>query len=141
MKIELYVQGKTKNPARQKKAQASWLISCALSNGTIEHRDGLVTLNHATTKRAVLCALIEALKIFNKAAVIKIYISDDFVRAVLINGLEDGKQMAGIRSGSMVRSDMLIYGCRYQRDLQIMESPSPEAKSLIMRHLSRWRGG
>ena len=86
MKVELYVQGKTKNPARQKRAQASWLISCALSNGTVEHRDGLVTLNHATTKRAVLCALIEALKIFNKAAVIKIYISDDFVRAVLING-------------------------------------------------------
>ena len=26
------------------------------------------------------------MKIFNKAAVIKIYISDDFVRAVLING-------------------------------------------------------
>ncbi|MEE3493555.1 MAG: hypothetical protein VZR06_00245 [Butyrivibrio sp.] len=86
MKVELYVQGKTKNPAQQKRAQASWLISCALSNGTVERRDGLVTLNHATTKRAVLCALIEALKIFNKAAVIKIYISDDFVRAVLING-------------------------------------------------------
>ena len=86
MKVDLYIQGKTKNPARQKKAQAIWLISCVLKDGTVEKRDGAVILNDATTKRAVLYALSQALQKFNKAAVIKIYISDDFVRAVLING-------------------------------------------------------
>ena len=85
MKVNLYIQGKTKNPAKQKKAQARWLISCALSNGVIEKRDGAVTLNDATTKRAVLYALSQALQKFNKAAVIKIYISDDYVRAVFLN--------------------------------------------------------
>lgn len=86
MTVELFIQGKTKNPAKQKKAQARWLISCALNNGTVEKRDGIVILNDATTKRAVLYALDQALKKFNKAAAIKIYISDDYVRAVFING-------------------------------------------------------
>ena len=85
MKVELFIQGKTKNPASQKKAQARWLISCALNNGTVEKRDGAVILNDATTKRAVLYALNQALQKFNKAAVIKIYISDDYVRAVFLN--------------------------------------------------------
>lgn len=86
MKVDIYIQGKTKNPAIQKTAQAKWCICCALSNGTIEKRDGNVLLNNATTKRAVLVALLTALQKFNKAAVLRIYISDDFVRAVLING-------------------------------------------------------
>lgn len=86
MTVELFIQGKTKNPAKQKKAQARWLISCALNNGTVEKRDGIVILNDATTKRAVLYALDQALKKFNKAAAIKIYISDDYVRAVFLNG-------------------------------------------------------
>lgn len=85
MKVDLYIQGKTKNPARQKKAQAIWLISCVLKDGTVEKRDGAVILNDATTKRAVLYALSQALQKFNKAAVIKIYISDDYVRAVFLN--------------------------------------------------------
>lgn len=85
MKVELYIQGKTKNPAKQKKAQARWLISCSLSNGTVESRDGIVILNNATTKRAVLYAMNQALQKFNKAAVIKIFISDDYVRAVFLN--------------------------------------------------------
>lgn len=85
MKVEVYIQGKTKNPARQQKAQARWCILCALNNGTVERRDGNVLLNNATTKRAVLTALLVALEKFTKAAVIKIYISDDFVRAVCIN--------------------------------------------------------
>lgn len=86
MRVSIYIQGKTKNPARLEKAQARWSIVCALNNGTIERRDGAVLLNNATTKRAVLMAFLTALQKFNKAAVIKIYISDDFVRAVLING-------------------------------------------------------
>jgi len=85
MRVEVYVQGKTKNPARQQKAQARWCILCVLNNGTVERRDGNVLLNNATTKRAVLTALLVALEKFTKAAVIKLYISDDFVRAVCIN--------------------------------------------------------
>ena len=86
MKTEIYIQGKTKNPAKLEKAMAKWQIRCVLNNGTVETRDGTVLLNNATTKRAVLTALLVALEKFNKAAVIKIYISDDFVRAVLVNG-------------------------------------------------------
>lgn len=86
MITEIYVQGKTKNPARLPKAQAKWCIRCVLNNGKVETRDGTVLLTNATTKRAVLTALMVALEKFNKAAVIKIYISDDFVRAVLVNG-------------------------------------------------------
>lgn len=85
MKVELFIQGKTKNPAIQKKAQARWCIRCALKNGTVESRDGVVILQNVTTKRAVLYALDQALQKFNKAAVIKIYISDDYVRAVFLN--------------------------------------------------------
>lgn len=86
MKVDIYIQGKTKNPARLERAQARWLIVCALNNGTQEKRDGVVQLSNATTKRAVLTAFLTALQKFNKAAVLKIYISDDFVRSVLING-------------------------------------------------------
>ena len=86
MKTEIYIQGKTKNPATQKKAMAKWCIRCVLNNGAVETRDGTVVLSNATTKRAVLVALLTALEKFNKAAVIRIYISDDFVRAVLVNG-------------------------------------------------------
>lgn len=85
MRTEIFVQGKTKNPATQKRAVAKWTIRCVLNNGTVETRDGTVVLNNATTKRAVLTALLVALEKFNKAAVIKIYVSDDFVRAVLVN--------------------------------------------------------
>ena len=86
MKVDIYIQGKTKNPARLERVQARWLIVCALSNGTQEKRDGVVQLSNATTKRAVLTAFLTALQKFNKASVLKIYISDDFVRSVLING-------------------------------------------------------
>lgn len=85
MKVEIFVLGKTKNPAVQRQAWARWLIVCKQSNGAIEKRDGVVLINNATTKRAVLTALLDALKRFNKAAVIRIYISDDFVRNALIN--------------------------------------------------------
>lgn len=85
MKVEIFIQGKTKNPAVQKKASAKWCIRCVLNNGTVEQRDGTVLLNNATTKRAVLTALLMALEKFNKVAVLKIYVSDDFVRSALLN--------------------------------------------------------
>ena len=86
MTVEIYILGKTKNPAVQRTAWARWLIVCALKNGKVEKRDGVVCINNATTKRAVLVALSQALERFNKAAVLKIYISDDFVRNSLVNG-------------------------------------------------------
>lgn len=86
MTTEIYILGKTKNPAIQKTAWARWMIVCVLNNGKVEKRNGVVCINNATTKRAVLTALTQALERFNKAAVLKIYISDDFVRASLING-------------------------------------------------------
>ena len=85
MIIEIYVQGKTKNPAVMKKAHARWCIRCVTNNGKVERRDGEVVINNATTKRAVLKALLTALERFDRPAVIKIYISDDFVRAALTN--------------------------------------------------------
>lgn len=86
MLTEIYIKGQTKNPARLKTAQAKWSIVCVQNNGTIQRRDGTVCINNSTTKRAVLTALSQALGRFNRPAVIKIYISDDFVRNSLVNG-------------------------------------------------------
>lgn len=86
MRIEVYVLGKTKNPAVLKRAWARWMIYCVQNNGTVEKKDGAVVINNATTKRAILTALRDALGRFNRAAVIRIYISDDYVRNALING-------------------------------------------------------
>lgn len=86
MTTEIFVLGKTKNPAIQRTAWARYMIVCVLNNGQVEKRDGVVCINHATTKKAVLTALSQALQRFNKAAVLKIYISDDFVRSSLVNG-------------------------------------------------------
>lgn len=85
MTTEIFIVGKTKNPAKQKSAQARWHIRCVLSTGAVETRDGCVVLSNATTKRAVLTALNDALGKFNKAAVLRIYISDDYVRNALVN--------------------------------------------------------
>lgn len=85
MKVDVYVMGKTKDFAIQKNAQARWMIVCVQNNGTVEKRDGVVCINNATTKRAVLFALRDALSRFKKPAVLKIYISDDYVRNALRN--------------------------------------------------------
>lgn len=86
MTTEIFIRGATKNPAVQKQAHAKWSIVCVLNNGAVEKRDGIVCLNNATTKRAVLTALRDALMRFSKAAVIRIYVSDDYVRNALIQG-------------------------------------------------------
>lgn len=86
MTTEIFIRGATKNPAVQKQAHAKWSIVCVLNNGAVEKRDGVVCLNNATTKRAVLTALRDALMRFSKAAVIRIYVSDDYVRNSLIQG-------------------------------------------------------
>ena len=74
MKVEIYIQTKTKNPAIQKTAQARWLIQSVSTTGQVSSRDGVVCINNATSKRAALSALETALSRFQKAAVIKIYI-------------------------------------------------------------------
>lgn len=86
MTTEIYIQGKTKNPARLKTAWAKWSIVCVLNSGQVVRKNGTVCINNATTKRAVLTALSQALSRFNRPAVLKIYISDDFVRNSLSNG-------------------------------------------------------
>lgn len=86
MRTEIYILGKTKNPAVLQTAWARWMIVCVMNNGTVEKRDGVVCINKSTTKRAVLTALLMALQRFNKPAVLKIYVSDDFVRNSLVNG-------------------------------------------------------
>lgn len=86
MTTEIIIKGATKNPAVQKQAIARWSIVCVLNNGTVEQRDGAVCINNATTKRAVLTALRDALMRFSKAAVIRIYVSDDYVRNALLQG-------------------------------------------------------
>lgn len=57
-----------------------------MDKGRIEKRNGLVCLENATPKKAALTALSQALQRFNRPAMLKIYISDDFVRASLVNG-------------------------------------------------------
>jgi len=85
MTIEIFIQTKTKNPAVQKTAQARWLIQSVSNNGQVNSKDGVVAISNATHKRAALQSLVDALSRFNKAAVIKIYISDDYVRNMCIS--------------------------------------------------------
>lgn len=80
---EIYIQTSTKNPARLKTAKARYML-CATANGQQIQKDGVVCVSNATSKAAALAALSEALGRFNKSSVIKIYISDDYVRNMLI---------------------------------------------------------
>lgn len=89
MTCEIYIQTNTRNPAVQKTVTARWLISSVLENGQKVTRDGIACVNNATAKKAALIALADALARFNKAAVIKIYISDDFVRNMLIMNMPE----------------------------------------------------
>lgn len=84
MRIDIYIQTKTKNPAVLKTAQARWLIQSVSNNGQVNSKDGAVSINNATSKRAALQSLVDALSRFNKSAVIKIYISDNYVRNMCI---------------------------------------------------------
>ena len=85
MRIEIFIQTKTKNPAVLNTAQARWLIRSVSNNGQVNTKDGAVSINNATEKRAALQSLVDALSRFNKAAVIKIYISDDYVRNMCLS--------------------------------------------------------
>ena len=89
MTIEIFIQTKSKNPAVQKVAQARWLIQSVSNNGQVNSKDGAVSINNATYKRAALQSLVDSLSRFNKAAVIKIYISDDYVRNICISKMQN----------------------------------------------------
>lgn len=79
---EIYIQTSTKDIRVQKIAKAKYVI-CATVNGTKHQKDGAVYINNATSKAAALAALSEALSRFTRADVIKIYMSDDYVRHML----------------------------------------------------------
>lgn len=79
---EIYIQTSTKDIRPQKIVKAKYLL-CASAGGTQQTRDGIVYMNNATSKAAALAALVQALERFQKPAVIKIYISDDYVRNML----------------------------------------------------------
>ena len=79
---EIYIQTSTKDIKVQKMVKARYLL-CASVGGQQMTRDGTVCMNNATAKAAALAALVQALERFQKAAVIKIYISDDYVRNML----------------------------------------------------------
>lgn len=110
MKIEIYIQAKTKNPAVQQTAQARWLIRSVSNAGQVTQKDGCVSINTATSKRAALQALADALSRFNKAAVIRIYISDDYVRNMCSANMPNRWRANGwhkIRqNGALVHSDL-----------------------------------
>ncbi len=84
--VEIYIQTSTKDIKVQKMVRAKYLL-CASVNGRQQTRDGTVCMTNATAKAAALAALVQALERFQKAAVIKIYISDDYVRNMLIQNM------------------------------------------------------
>jgi len=110
MKIEIFIQTKTKNPAVLKVAQARWLIQSVSNAGQVNSKDGAVSINNATSKRAALQSLVDALSRFNKAAVIKIYISDDYVRNMCLTNMPmrwRANDWHKIRlNGTLVHSDL-----------------------------------
>ena len=110
MKIEIFIQTKTKNPAVLKVAQARWLIQSVSNAGQVNSKDGAVSINNATSKRAALQSLVDALSRFNKEAVIKIYISDDYVRNMCLTNMPmrwRANDWHKIRlNGTLVHSDL-----------------------------------
>ena len=109
MICEIYVQTSTKSPARQETVQARWLISSVLADGQKKTKDGSVSLKNATAKKAALMALAEALSRFNKAAVLRIYISDDFVRNMLIANMPqrwEENHWKKIRGNQILKNEM-----------------------------------
>ena len=110
MIVEIYIQTKTKNPAVLKTAQARWLIQSVSNSGQVNSKDGFVVISNATEKRAALQSLVDALSRFNKAAVLKIYISDDYVRNMCLTNMptrwreNDWHKIR--QNGTLVHSDL-----------------------------------
>lgn len=134
MKCEIFIQTSTRNPAVQKTVRARWLISSVLGNGQQMTRDGIVCVNNATAKKAALIALADALSRFTKAAVIKIYISDDFVRNMLIANMPQrweqnnwhkirlNQELQHENSWKYVRSFLANHAVSYARAEEVSEN-------------------
>ena len=87
MKIELYIKT-NRNPGRQKAAASKWSIIAYNPRGIIgATRNGAVVLPQSTGHKAALTALRDALQRFDKPAVVKIFVSDPFVRNMLVSNM------------------------------------------------------
>lgn len=83
MRIELYVLC-SKSPGILKNAKAKWAVCAFDDKGQLkDKRDGVVVSPKSTNKKASLLALRDALKKFNKPAVINLYIQDPFVKNMM----------------------------------------------------------
>lgn len=83
MKTEIHVKPVSKRPQKIQEAKCEYQIICVFDDGKQEARGGFVCIKDASEKQAALIALRDALKRFNRPAVIKIYIHEDFVRNML----------------------------------------------------------
>lgn len=86
MRIEIHIIT-GRSPSVQKLAAAKWLILAFENDKIVSQKEGIVTIVDCTNKKAALVALRDALKRFNKAAVIKLYIVDPFVRNMLMTNM------------------------------------------------------
>lgn len=131
MKCEIYIQTNTRNPAVRKIVRARWLIRYVSENGQETTRDGSVSISNATTKQAALIALSDALHRFTKPAVIRMYISDPFVRNMLITNMPKrwaGNNWKKIRlNGELhheamwqkIHNDLKIHAVSYAREPEL----------------------
>ena len=85
MAVEMFIQDEEKCTSQKKEVQARWYIRTVIK-GQVFERDGIVCLRDSTEQRASLLALMDALGRFNKAAEIKLYISNSHIRAAMNNG-------------------------------------------------------
>lgn len=90
-------------------------------------RDGVVVAPRSTVKRAALVALRDALKRFGKAAVIRIYITDPFVRNMLTTNMPY----------RWSRHDWRLF--RYDRDIRYVELWQ-EIAELLKNHAVNYAG-
>lgn len=87
MRIELYIVS-SGNPAKLEIASAKWsIVAFADKDKVFGRKEGDVILENSTTKKAALTALRNALQRFDRAAVIKLYIKDHFVRSMLVSNM------------------------------------------------------
>lgn len=127
MKCDIYIKTNG-NPAVQKNAKAKWLICAYDPRGQImSSRDGVVVAPRSTVKRAALVALRDALKRFGKAAVIRIYITDPFVRNMLTTNMPY----------RWSRHDWRLF--RYDRDIRYVELWQ-EISELLKNHAVNYAG-
>lgn len=125
MTIELYIKT-NRNPGRQKAAAAKWGIVAYNAKGQVQDsRQGAVVIPQSTGHKAALIALRDALKRFDRAAVIKIYVSDPFIRNMLINNMPYRWSLNG------------WHKFRYGRELKHMELWQ-EVNELLKKHAVKY---